>query len=263
MLLDSIGVIATAPGAAGAAGAAVTGDSLTIKAGTPGTNIWMLGYSALNQTAGFHQLTAPSFNDTTRGLRWTVPAALATLISPLKLLQPLQPQLVLTSLIAGSAVAGDIEQGCIQVLYEDLPGQAGRYIDEATLMQRAVREMTIVQTPATGAAGGWSGSAAINSASDLLRANTDYAVVGITTSVAACAIGLRAPDWANARVAVPGSTTFLREGARWFLDLSEATGIGLIPVFNSANKGAVNLDAMVDENGADPIVTVHLVELSP
>lgn len=262
MLLDSIGYQATAPGTSGAAAAAVTGDSLTVKNASAGSSIYLVTLLGLNQGAGFHQVTAPSFNDTTRGIRVGLAAATAGPIIPIDTTQSLTPQETLSVTIAGSATAGDIESGVAIIWYDDLPGQSGIYISDDDLYARAVRQVTVYATLSTGTTGGWSGSELITAESDLLRANTPYAVLGITTSVAACAIGIRAPDWANARAVVPGTITRPEMGATWFQRLTERTGKPCIPVFNSANRGNVLLDALVDENGSDPIVSVMLVELA-
>jgi hypothetical protein len=53
-----------------------------------------------------------------------------------------------------------------------------------------------------------------------------------------------------------------RENGSYLVDLAKRTGLPLVPVFNSGNKSAVFLDALQDENGADPIVSVMLAELA-
>lgn len=262
MFIETIGYQATAAAVAGSAAAAFAGDSLVVKNGTQGSQIKLLSAWALNQTAGFHQLTAPSFSDTTRGIRWGVAAALAQSSIAGFGYQRLTPQETISATIAATAVAGDIELGLMTIAYEDLPGQAGRYLSSTELGSRAIRQVTVFATLATGGTGGWSGAELITSESDLLRANTPYAVLGISTIVACGAVGIRSPDWSNGRIAVPGALANPDRMARYFVDLSDMAGFPCIPVFNSANKNNTFLDACVDENGADPIVTLHLVELA-
>lgn len=251
----------TAIGATVAALTAVAGDSPTVRAARAGSKIRITGLWVDQQVAGSAQIVAPSFNDTTRGYRLATGIAQPRNRFPLESVQLLMPQELIVASMAGSAVAGDIESLCLSIWYEDVPGLSGRFIMPAELEARAIRAVTVTATLATGTAGGWSGAEAITAESDLLRANTDYAVLGIETTVEAAAIGIRAPDWGNVRCGVPGDPLWNYEAGSWFVTQSKRTGLPHIPVFNSGNKNAVMLDALQDENGADPIVTVHLVEL--
>ena len=47
------------------------------------------------------------------------------------------------------------------------------------------------------------------------------------------------------------------------INLSRAYGLPLIPVINSANKAATNLDGAQDENGGDPTVSHIYMQLTP
>jgi hypothetical protein len=116
-----------------------------------------------------------------------------------------------------------------------------------------------------GSTAAYTGARAINADQDLLKANTDYAVLGMTTDLRVSAICLRGPDTGNLRVSVPGGADVLR--ARWPLRLvlprcsRRRTALPLIPVINSANKGATQIDVVGDENGGTSNVTLWLAEL--
>ena len=146
------------------------------------------------------------------------------------------PQDPMTITIVGSATAGDIEIGHLLVAYEDLPGISGRYISPADMESRAKHILTVQATIAAGTGGGWTGSEAINAESDLLKANTDYAILGMVNRVACGAIGIRAADFGNLRVSIPGNPANPEITREWFVDLSNDFGLPLIPVFNSANR---------------------------
>lgn len=233
-----------------------------VKNGTPGSKVLILDWCGLNQSTGFHKMTWPSAHDTTRNLYAGLGAALLTHLIPLGPPPVLRPQETITYEMIGSATGGDIEQGLLTLLYEDLPGIQGRLISPDDVWNRAKSRVTISATLACGTGGGWSGSEAITSESNLLHANTDYAVLGITTKTSAMAVGIKAPDFGNVRIAVPGALANHDMYGNYFMHLSEEYGLPLVPVFNSANRDSILLDGMVDENGTDPIVTVHLVELS-
>lgn len=262
MVLDTIGYWNTAPGAGGAAAAAAAGDSLTIRNARQGTKVLLLDALSCNQAAGFQQVICPNGNDTTRDKRWVVPATQPRAYWGANVAERLQPQDMIAATIAGSAVAGDIEQGALVVWYEDLPGISAHLIDSAELKSRFVRLVTVAQTIAAGAGGGWTGAAAINATTDLLRANRDYAVLGIVTRILCSAVGLRSPDWGNLRVCVPGNPTDQEHTQGWFWRMSDRFNLPLIPVFNSANRGNTFLDCMQDENAVAVIMSVILAELS-
>jgi hypothetical protein len=262
MHLETIGFGATAPGTSGAAASAFSGDSLTLKNARPGSRILALAHFADHQTAGFQQIVFPSGHDTTRGYRAAIAASEVQNLLPYGIPIPLQAQELLSITIAGSATAGDIEQGALLVWYEDSPFISANLITHDTLAQRFVRTTTVYATIATGTSGGYSGAEAINAESDLLRANTDYAIIGMTVDVEGLLLGIRAPDFSGQRVSIPANPGMTEVTANWFPMLSRSFGVPCIPVFNSANRANVLLDAAQDENGADLVVGLILAQLS-
>ena len=107
---------------------------------------------------------------------------------------------------------------------------------------------------------GYSGSVAINAASDLLRANTDYAVMGMACRTPVHAMTLRGPDTGNVRIGVPGTLRGeIQTG--FFMLQSRAHGLPFVPVINSGNKNATFLEVATDENAGTFNVTLFLCEL--
>lgn len=257
MHIETITYQATAP-STGAAAAAATGDSLTIKNSKGPARI--VAQWAMNQVDGYHQITYPSAHDTTRGYRTVVEALSVNMRLPLGVPLTVQPQELLSISIAGSATAGDVESGILAVMYDDLPGVAGRYITYAEMLRRA-STLTTIQATLTGAAAGYTGSELITAESDLLRANQDYAVLGIETNVQCAAVCLRGPDTAYQRVAVPGEPTRGEMTGGWFGLLSRMLDRSTIPVINSGNRAATYLDFVQNENNVSPVVSVNLVML--
>lgn len=262
MLLESIGYQATAAAAGGTAGTPFTNDNLTVKNAREGSRVWIIALWGKNQTLGAQQLVWPSAHDVTRGYRYVAPANKLVVAQALGTLIPINRQELIASTIVGTAVAGDIEQGIITLWYEDMPGQHARLITYDELMRFGTRQTTIQASIDPGVAGNWGGSEAINADTDLLRANTDYALLGGNPGLQITAIGFAGPDSGNARVAIPGDIDMFELNQRWFVELSRATGLPCIPVFNSANKGSTNFTLADDENGAATTFQVNLVELS-
>lgn len=262
MHLESVGITVTAPGAGGAAGAAVVGDSLIVKYAAAGSRILLLGVVSDHQGAGSIQLTWPSASDTTRNIRIAVPASEVYNRLPLGVVQMLEPQELIAATVIGSAVAGDIENSVLHVFYENCPGISARGIDWEQLTTKGVRQVTVADSITPTVGGAWSGNRLITAGSDLLHANQDYAVLGASLSVECCALALRCVDTGNLRVSVPGHDANGMMTVNWFGDLAYEFGLPLIPVFNTGNKGNIILDILQDENLAAVPFSLNLVELA-
>jgi hypothetical protein len=241
----------------GAAGTANTGDSLVVKNGK-GKIHTLAGWGS-RQVAGFSQLIVPSGHDTTRNYRAGVAAALGQLTMPLDLQMKLDAQEVIASTIAGSNTAGDIELDSFLVYYSDFPGINMRSITPQQLESR-VDKYTTVESSITAVTTGQYAEEVITADSDLLKANTDYAVIGMSSRTGCHAMTLRAPDFGNVRVGVPGN---LRPEVtnQFFLLLSRVHGLPLVPVFNTGNKAQVNVGFCMNETAADTVVTLYLAML--
>lgn len=258
--LELITTQATAP-SAGAAFTAVAGNSLTIR--DTSRPVWLVAQWDSRQVAGFSRVTSPLLHDAVVGIQQQLPIGQTVgLVTPV---QRLYPQDTLVVFGSGSAVAGDIEQHCMLFAYEDLPGIDAYLINRSELMNRAEDIYSFTNTIATSASG-YSGSEQINAEQDQLKANTDYAIVGYTSTTAVGAIRWVSSDWGNLGLGGPGpvlGTSGAIETREWFLLLSDRAQMPLIPVFNSSNKSLTFIDATTDENLADPTVTTLCVRLAP
>jgi hypothetical protein len=132
-------------------------------------------------------------------------------------------------------------------------------LSPATVESRT-HKMTTVESSIAGVATGQYSAEAITSDSDLLQANTDYAVLGMSSRTAAHNLTIQAPDFGNIRVGCPG---FLRPEftSQWFMLLSRVHNLPLVPVFNSGNKAQINIGFSGDENAAATLVTLYLAML--
>lgn len=259
--IDTITSTGTAIGAVLAATTIAAGDSFTIKNAPLNSDVLLLQAWVDAQVAGMVRIRSPKFHDNVDAIRSRTLIGILEPLLPMGAPQKLYPQDTEIVELAGSAVAGDIESVVQLVYYADLPGQAARLITPDVLKQRQRNLLGVRVVIVCAVTGGYGGAAAINSAVDLLKANTDYAVLGMTTDVEAAAICLRGPDTGNLRVAVPGEPGLWHVVNDWFVRLSKAYNLALIPVINSANKGGTLIDAVSDENAATLNVTIWLAEL--
>ncbi len=253
---------ATAPGTTFTSLTANSGNSFTIRSTRQDADIRLVQAWTKHQTAGNLRIRSPRLHDNVEGIRlFSVAAEVAPLL-PWGPMQRLFSQDDLIVEITGSAAAGDIELGALYVWYEEIPGVMARMIDADEVMQRMVNIVTVENTLALGTTGDYTGEEAINAEFDLLRANTDYAILGYHVSGVALAVRYRSVDFGNLGVGGPANEELKGLTGNWFIELSRRTGLPAVPVFNSANKEAVLLDGVQDENGTDITVTTILAQLS-
>jgi hypothetical protein len=260
--LELISGFVTAPSTTVTALTMGSGNSSTVRNAPLDSKISLLSAWADNQTAGVLRIKSPRLHDNVQGMRFGVVASEPQPVFPLGMSQKLISQDSLDLGLSGSATAGDIESACMLIYYDNLPGIESRLITAAEAKERAIHIVTVENSLATGTAGGYSGEEALNVEYDLLKANTDYAILGFIVSAECAAVRYRGSDLGNLGVGGPGNDNDQEMTSNWFLTLSEKTGLPLVPVFNSANVDALLIDAVQDENGTDVIVWTILAELS-
>lgn len=251
----------TAPSTTPTAWTMAAGNSLTVRNASPNSGIFLINLWAANQVAGVLRVRSPQLHDNVQGMRFEVGVSNVKPLFPVGVKQGLQAQDTLIAEQSGSGVTADIESGSLLIYYDDLPGINGRFIS-ASELENSVKSIVSVQnTLSSGTSGGYSGEEAITAETDLLHANTDYALLGMTNIVECCTIRYRGTDFGNLGVGIPGADLSPEITSNFFLHLSKQLNIPCIPVFNSANKDSILLDCLQDEDGGDPIVTTILAEL--
>lgn len=260
--LDTVTSTGTAIGATLAATAVAAGDSLQIKNGSPNSDIFLLNAWVDNQVAGEVRIRTPKMHDNVDAIRSRVQIGVLKPLLPIGAPQRLYAQDVEIVELSGSAVGGDIESVVQQLYYSDLPGQNARLFTWDQIRPRIKNLLGTRLAITLGSTAGYNGARAINADVDLMKANLDYAVLGMTTNTEAGAVCLRGPDTANLRVAVPGEPDSTEDTAWWFRLLSIHYGLPTIPVINSANKGGTLIDCVNDENAGTANVVIWLAELA-
>lgn len=241
MHTETIAYAATNPGAGGAAAAAVTGDSLTVKNNRGVSGPRIIDFYGQQATAGFQQIIFPSGHDTTRGYRvGQIPDDTYTHI-PIGLSIPITAQETISVTIGGGAAETDV--GALTINYPDLPGIDQRVLTWNQLDDR-YEQMTTIFAAVTSGAGAWGTAVLINAGSDLLRANRDYALVGISTTVDQLAVAIIGPDTGNVRFGAPGSNQNTDQAATYFAQLARTHGKAMIPVINSGNKNSTFIQSV-------------------
>lgn len=219
--------------------------------------IWDLW--AQQATAGQVRLHSARMHDDVQGLIFNVLAATTRGLFPTYARQKVYPN---DQLRFEHTNGGVVEVDCAAFLayYTELPGVAARLSMWDQVNPNIVNLVTVNTVVAAGAVGAWSAGTVLTTTSDLLKADTDYAILGYHCSVASTCVGIQSSDTGNLRVGGPGVIEAL-ETRDWFVRLSHDIGGPAIPVFNSNNKGSVLL-SIANPAGAAANVTLFLAQLA-
>jgi hypothetical protein len=135
----------------------------------------------------------------------------------------------------------DIFAASFLIRYEDISGIAARLYQPSVVFNAAVNLVGVrVEAETNAAHGQWGAGALFNSGLYKLKANTDYAILGFTTSQPVVAVGLVGTDFGNLILGGPGFVD-QRWGGTYFVELSKRYGTAHIPVFNSNNAENINV----------------------
>jgi hypothetical protein len=240
------------------------GDSLTVRNAPLDSKVRLLNMWAILQTAtGWVRLRSPRLHDNVQGLRFTMPVTDPQPLFPMGAAQTLVPQDTMICEIQVADAAGQFENVALLIGYDSLPGADARLCTWEDVQKRMVNIVTVENTIVTLNTGGWTGAQPLNTAFDLLKANTDYALLGYICSVQCCAVAWRGADTGNLRVGGPGGIIQRDLSAHWFKYLSLHYGLPLIPVFNSANRAGILIDIVQNQAAAAVVVDSIFAEIGP
>jgi hypothetical protein len=211
-----------------------TGQSTTVRNTSLGSKVNLEALWADTQQVTYSRVRSPRLHDNVQGIRYTVPSGQSANLLGLRPQTPLVPQdLLITEQSGAAADAGSIY---LQISYASLPGSDGNYLTWSQVEPRVVDIMTQEnQLSAAATANNWSAGTALNTYTDLMKANTWYALLGYTTSSAVGAVAIQGPDTGGLKVGGPGLAQPL-ETREWFLWMDEFGEEPAVPVINSANK---------------------------
>lgn len=241
---------------------AISGDSLTIRNAPIDADILLMAAWAFNQSDGNYAIRSPELHDNTQGITFRAIADNIKNSLPYAPLQKLFPQADLTVLGTGDTATGDIQSINMLIYYADLPGIQARLISIEDLNIRAIELATVTNNIVTIATEGRSVPVPINGETDILKANTDYALLGATIDGSVSNIGYSGADFGNLRVGMPGDEDSPDLTKDFFVRLAKMTGKAVIPVFNSANADNLLMDVVHNETTLTTQIDTMLARLS-
>jgi hypothetical protein len=237
-----------------------TGDSATVRNFLLSDMAYLEGMWTQCGTAGVFRIRSPKLHDNVQGIRKRNIAAVTRQLFTGPNEQELYPQDQLIVEITGGG--SEVDTGAFLVYYNNLPGASAQLFTRANIESRIVNLVDVeVSTTTSATAGDYGGAVPLNNNFDLLKANTNYALLGYSVSVAGLSVGIRGPDTSNYRVGGPATTKIL-ETRDWFNKLSDQYGRPHVPVINSANKGSTFIDVVANTTSVAETVVLFMAQLS-
>ncbi len=261
--IDTIAAYNATAGQTYGTGTMAAGDSATIRSFPLSASCDVLGagYDFVTTVLPWRVRSA-LLHDNVRGLEFKSAATAPSKILPRLIRQQLHTGDVLTFELSTAASTG-IALGALSLFYSNLPGVAARLATLPQIMGNVANVKPHMVAVGSGAntANVWY-DLAITTTENLLKANTDYAVLGYTFEQACAAVGVKGGDTGNLRICGPGSTD-PNVTVDYFANLSSITGLPTIPVINSANVNStyVSLISSAATAAAGTIV-LYLAQLS-
>ena len=261
--IDTIASFQTTVNSTLAAGVMATGDSATVRNfPQPGAAYVLDAFYDYVTTPLVWRVRSPLLHDNIRGLQfWPGLTQPTETLLPHELPQPLQPQDNLIFEFSTAASTGKA-LGCLEIFYPSLPGVSARLHSLADIAGnvKSIKPMVVTIGSGANTAGIWLDTVATTT-ENILHANTDYAVLGITTDTAVACVAIKGIDTGNLRIGVPGNlNTILSQN--WFIRLARETNLPVIPVINSANIGGIFVSIISSAaTGAALDANVYLAEL--
>lgn len=243
------------------------GDTLQIaSAGTGPVNlidVWGISSDAAYE----FDIRSSLLHDNVRGYRvaGTPLAPGAVTANGCQILMPWSQKMALTPgdtlTVEVNGTAADDAVLALNVLYSQLQTAQARLITPAELEARRVTLLGIKVAPtASGTPGAYGTARAVNADDDRLRANTDYAILGLTSTIPFVSAQIQGYDFGNMRLGCPGLPA-PQITSEWFALISARENVPLIPVFNSNNKGSTTVTVIDGEASTAPVIDLVLAQL--
>lgn len=264
--MEVITVQTTAPDtAAFVAGTIQAGNSLTIRDMPQGARAWILqAWMDAQGKAGVakFRVTSPRMHDNVQGMRFDVVVSEVDPCLPWGVPTPVYANDTIVVGIEGSATGGDIETVSLLIYYEQLDGIDAHLAHLSEIKPRVKNLVSIETAVAMTGAGGYTGQVKIVNDMDVLKADTEYALLGYLVDVECATVRWQGSNTGNLGVGGPGNELDHQLTNDWFAKLSTYYDLATIPVINSNNRNSVLVDGVQDENGADTNLISILAELS-
>lgn len=236
-----------------------SGDSGSVRSFAPTDTCFLERVSRTGTSSGAVRILSPLLHDNVRGITYTTPESPAVFLMPQGRGQQVRPQDTLTVQVTGGTAETDVV--ALSLYYSNLPGATARLKNWGDI-QALIKNIKPVEVDVTNSAtiGIWTDTL-ITATENLLKANTDYAVLGYVTDTVQAVVAVKGSETGNLRVGGPG-TTASDDTAFYFVDWSNREGTPHIPIINAANANALFVSTCDSVASSTPKVQLQLAEMS-
>lgn len=236
-----------------------SGDSLTVRnfkdsAAAYLQNVYLQGASAPRR----FRLLSARLHDNVTGISFDALESPTEFLIPPELDQPLYAADTLVAQMDAAASSDTV--AALLNYYTDLPGISADLRTWAQIKSRII-DIKPVEVDVTSSAtiGAWSDTL-ITTTENQLKADYEYAVLGVEGTAAFCAVGVKGSATGNLRVCAPGASPTLRL-TDYFVYMSQENGTPFIPVFNANDRTAFYVSVLANTASAADNVFLILARL--
>jgi hypothetical protein len=245
----------TAAGAGTNAATLVSGGTgtIAIDAFSSG-NAYLEAVWAAGATTDFIRYRSPRMHDANQGLRLFVGTTPRTNLIPWgadpQVFSSDVPVLEIDATGAGTGLA------VVTYGYDDLNTGSPKLLSWSEVQSRIIDVMANSFTVTAGAIGAWGAGVALNNATDNLKADFTYALLGYVCSAAVGAFAINGADTGNFDIAFPGDPDS-RETRDYFILLDQRSGRPSIPCIQANNRAGTIVKST--DVAAATVSTVSLI----
>lgn len=245
-----------------------SGDTFSVRSYVDGSAAYLEDVWAADTAHAFQlSIKSPRLHDQVKGILFAgtnLSVAVTQAFVPQQLMPSIMTQRLYSTdvlSVTANGTASDVFQGVFNIRYENLGGINARLYRWEAIHPHIVNYVGILTAPVPSAtAGNWGASYVLNSGDNRLKANTDYALLGYTTSRTVTALSINGTDTGNLNVGGPGGPTSTSTG-NYFVDQSLLYGLPHIPVINSNNAGSTTVQVADILTSGTPNVTWMFAQL--
>lgn len=217
-------------------------------------NVYLQGASAPRR----FRLLSARLHDNVTGISFDALESPTEYLIPPELDQPLYSGDTLVAQMDAAASSDTV--GALLVSYTNLPGISASLMTWPQVKSRMI-DFKPVEVDVTSSAtiGQWSDTLITNTENQL-KADYEYAVLGIEGTAAFCAVGVKGSATGNLRVCAPGASPTIRL-TDYFVYMSQENGIPFIPVFAANDRTAFYVSVLANTASASDNVFLILARL--
>lgn len=254
-VLRSFAGFFTAAGAGTNAATLVSGGTGTfaVDAFTSG-NAYLEQVWAAGATTDFVRFRSPRMHDANQGLRLFAGATQRTNLVPWGFDAQVFSSDVPTVEIDATGAGTGLFVGTYG--YDDLSTGAPKLARWSEIQSQIIDVMANSFTVTAGAIGAWGAGVALNNATDNMKADKTYALIGYACSAGVGAFALNGADTGNFDIAFPGDPD-TRETRDYFILLDQRSGRPSIPLIQANNRAGTIIKST--DTAAATVSTVSLI----